>query len=72
MLGRLIEWSVRNVFLVLVMTLAIVAGGIYALISDNVARTILPGEIPLGILTSLFGAALFIVLLSTNTLGVRR
>src|SRR3546814_11497387 len=27
MLGRLIEWSVRNVFLVLVMTLAIVAGG---------------------------------------------
>ncbi|MCW0205530.1 MAG: efflux RND transporter permease subunit, partial [Achromobacter sp.] len=31
MLGRLIEWSVRNVFLVLVMALAIVAGGIYAL-----------------------------------------
>ena len=31
MLARLIEWSVRNVFLVLVMTLAIVAGGIYAL-----------------------------------------
>ncbi len=51
---------------------ACLIGGIYALISDNVARTILPGEIPLGILTSLFGAALFIVLLSTNTLGVRR
>ena len=33
MLGRLIEWSVRNVFLVLVMTLAIVAGGIYALMN---------------------------------------
>src|SRR3546814_16485453 len=32
MLGRLIEWSVRNVFLVLVMDLAIVAGGIYALV----------------------------------------
>lgn len=31
MLARLIEWSVRNVFLVLLMTLAIVAGGIYAL-----------------------------------------
>ena len=30
MLGRLIEWSVRNVFLVLGMTLAGVAGGIYA------------------------------------------
>ena len=31
MLGRLVEWSVRNVFLVLLMALAIVAGGIYAL-----------------------------------------
>ncbi len=30
MLGRLIEWSVRNIFLVLVMTIAVVAGGIYA------------------------------------------
>lgn len=47
-------------------------GGVYCLIADNVARTILPGEIPLGILTSLFGAALFIVLLSGNRLGVRR
>jgi Cu(I)/Ag(I) efflux system membrane protein CusA/SilA len=34
MLARLIEWSVRNVFLVLVMALAITAAGIYA-----VART---------------------------------
>ena len=34
MLARLIEWSVRNVFLVLVMTVAVTAAGIYA-----VART---------------------------------
>src|SRR5690625_4778157 len=33
MLGRRMEWSVRNVFLVLVMALAIVAGGIYALMN---------------------------------------
>ncbi|WP_027079904.1 CusA/CzcA family heavy metal efflux RND transporter [Luteimonas mephitis] len=33
MLGRIIEWSIRNVFLVLVMALALVAGGIYALIN---------------------------------------
>ena len=33
MLGRLIEWSVRNVFLVLVMALAVVAGGIYAVVN---------------------------------------
>ncbi len=30
MLARIIEWSVRNVFLVLVMTIALTAGGIYA------------------------------------------
>ena len=33
MLSRLIEWSLRNVFLVLVMTLAITAGGIYAVMN---------------------------------------
>jgi Cu(I)/Ag(I) efflux system membrane protein CusA/SilA len=31
-LARLIEWSARNVFLVLVMTLALTAGGIYAIV----------------------------------------
>ncbi|OGT54740.1 MAG: cation transporter [Gammaproteobacteria bacterium RIFCSPHIGHO2_12_FULL_63_22] len=33
MLSRLIEWSVRNVFLVLVMATAITAGGIYAVVN---------------------------------------
>jgi len=33
MLNRIIEWSLRNVFLVLVMALAITAGGIYALLN---------------------------------------
>lgn len=32
MLGRVISWSVRNVFLVLLVTLFVIAGGIYALI----------------------------------------
>jgi Cu(I)/Ag(I) efflux system membrane protein CusA/SilA len=32
MLGRVISWSVRNVFLVLLATLFIIAGGVYALI----------------------------------------
>jgi Cu(I)/Ag(I) efflux system membrane protein CusA/SilA len=32
MLGKIIEWSARNVFLVLLATLAIVAGGIYAIV----------------------------------------
>ncbi|TWI11496.1 efflux RND transporter permease subunit [Aerolutibacter ruishenii] len=33
MLGRLIEWSVRNVFLVLVMALTVVAAGTYAVMN---------------------------------------
>ena len=32
MLARLIEWSVRNVFLVLVLSLAVTAAGVYAVL----------------------------------------
>jgi iron complex transport system permease protein len=42
---------------------AILIGGCFTLICDNIARSLLPGEIPLGILTSLLGAILFIVLM---------
>ena len=51
---------------------AMLIGAIFALICDNVARTLLAGEIPLGILTSLFGAVLFIVLLTSNRLTLKR
>jgi iron complex transport system permease protein len=44
---------------------ALLMGGIFALVCDNVARTLLAGEIPLGTLTSLFGAGLFILLMTT-------
>lgn len=54
------------------MPAACLIGGIYCLAGDTVARTLLPGEIPLGILTSLLGAALFLILLTTNRLGIRR
>jgi iron complex transport system permease protein len=47
-------------------------GGIFAVLCDNLARTLLAGEIPLGILTSLLGAFLFIGLLASNTLALRR
>lgn len=39
-------------------------GALFLLLSDTVARTLLPGEIPLGIITSIFGAILFIIILS--------
>ncbi|MFP4618222.1 MAG: FecCD family ABC transporter permease [Spirochaetaceae bacterium] len=43
---------------------SMVLGGIFVVICDTAARTALDGEIPLGVLTSLLGASLFIVLLS--------
>lgn len=43
---------------------AMLIGGWFLLFCDNLARTVLNGEIPLGILTSLIGAGTFLVLLS--------
>jgi iron complex transport system permease protein len=39
-------------------------GGIFAIICDDLARTLLAGEIPLSIFTALFGAVIFIFLIS--------
>jgi iron complex transport system permease protein len=44
-------------------------GALFALVCDGLARTLAAGEIPLGILTSLFGAALFLVLMTRRTPG---
>lgn len=44
----------------------ILLGGIFAIICDNLARALLPGEIPLGIFTALLGAFMFIGLLLKN------
>lgn len=46
-------------------------GGIVVLVCDDVARTVLSGEIPLGILTSLFGTIIFLALLMTRRPGVK-
>lgn len=43
---------------------SLLLGGAFGLICDTVARTALAGEIPLGILTSLLGAVLFLIFLS--------
>lgn len=45
---------------------AMLLGGIFALICDDLARTLFAAEIPLGIFTSLFGAVLFAVLMMSN------
>jgi iron complex transport system permease protein len=47
-------------------------GGIFGLACDDLARTLLAGEIPLGILASLLGALLFVVMLLSRNVRVRR
>lgn len=46
-------------------------GGIFCLLCDDLARTLTTGEIPLGIFTSLFGAAMFLVLMIRQPQGIR-
>jgi iron complex transport system permease protein len=47
-------------------------GGTFALVCDDLARTLLPGEIPLGILASLFGAMLFMAMMLSRNVRVQR
>jgi iron complex transport system permease protein len=42
---------------------AMLLGGLFTMLCDDLARTLLAGEIPLGILTSLFGALIFLGLM---------
>lgn len=44
--------------------MTIAMGGIFVLICDDLARTLLAGEIPLSIFTALFGAVIFIFMIS--------
>jgi iron complex transport system permease protein len=43
---------------------SLLIGGIFGLLCDTLARLLLPGEIPLGIMSSLLGAVLFSVILT--------
>jgi iron complex transport system permease protein len=45
---------------------ALLLGGAFSLLCDDVARTLLAGEIPLGILTSLLGATFFMGLMTSH------
>lgn len=44
-------------------------GAVFMMIVDDVARTLLPGEIPLGVLTGLIGVPILIILLRKNKTG---
>lgn len=54
------------------MPAALLIGGIFTLLCDDLARSLTGGEIPLGIITSLIGAVVFILLMSTQKLETRR
>ncbi len=49
---------------------AVLLGALFVLICDDVARTAIAGEIPLGILTSLIGALAFVALMITRRVEV--
>jgi iron complex transport system permease protein len=51
---------------------AMLIGGAFVVLCDDIARSLLSGEIPLGILTSLLGALLFIIMMAANKLRVQR
>lgn len=52
--------------------ISMLIGGVFVVICDNLARALLPGEIPLGILTSLLGSLIFIALMMSARLELRR
>jgi iron complex transport system permease protein len=51
---------------------AMLLGGLAAVLCDDVARAALPGEIPLGVLTSLVGALAFVVVARSRGLQAER
>jgi iron complex transport system permease protein len=51
---------------------AMLMGGLFAVVCDDMARTLLAGEIPLGILTSLFGALFFVAMMATRNVRAER
>ena len=51
---------------------SLLLGGLFALVCDDLARTLLPGEIPLGILASFLGATLFLALMLSRNIRWQR
>lgn len=51
---------------------SLMLGGLFLLVCDNISRTLLSGEIPLGILTSFIGAGGFLILLMNQQLTFKK
>jgi iron complex transport system permease protein len=54
-----------------VLPASMLLGGVFALLCDDLARTVRAGEIPLSIITSLAGATVFVMMFATKALRAR-
>lgn len=73
--GLIVPHSARRLFradALVAMPAAILLGAIFVVIADTLARTLVAGEIPLGVITSLVGAGVFIALLMTHNIRMER
>ncbi|MEW5869590.1 MAG: iron ABC transporter permease [Chloroflexota bacterium] len=73
--GLLIPHIARRLFGAdarLALPASMLVGAIFTILCDDLSRTLLAGEIPLGIFTSLAGAAFFILLMVTQNVKVQR
>jgi len=74
-LGLLIPHMARRLFGAdtrFVVPASLLIGAIFAMLCDDIGRVMMTGEIPLGILTSLFGGILFSILMVTKNSRDRR
>jgi iron complex transport system permease protein len=55
-----------------VLPASMLIGAVFVILCDDIGRTAMAGEIPLGILTSLIGASIFIILMVQKMNGSRR
>ncbi|WP_106178292.1 FecCD family ABC transporter permease [Prauserella shujinwangii] len=49
-----------------ILPLSLVGGAAFLIVADHIARTIMPGELPLGVVTAFAGAPFFVVVLRTT------
>jgi len=73
--GLLVPHGARRLFradALVAMPAAILLGAIFVVIADTLGRSLVAGEIPLGVITSLVGASGFIALLMTHNVRMER
>lgn len=73
--GLLVPHGARRLFradAMIALPASILLGAIFTVAADTAGRTLVAGEIPLGVITSLVGASGFIVLLMTHNVRMER